>query len=45
MPEYLVEDVPLGLIQKVEKIYSQINANDLVGILIVCKVSFTCRII
>lgn len=37
MPEYLVEDVPLGLVQKVEKISSQINPNDLVGVLINCK--------
>lgn len=37
MPEYLIEDVPLGLVQKVEKITSQLNANDLLGVLIVCK--------
>ena len=39
MPEYLIEDVPLGLVQKVEKITSQLNANDLLGVLIFCKVS------
>ena len=38
MPDYLVEDVPLGLIQKVQKISSQVN-NELLGIMIFCKVS------
>lgn len=37
MPEYLIEDVPLGLVQKVEKINSQLNAIDLVAIQVVCK--------
>lgn len=37
MPEYLVEEVPLGLVQKVEKIYSQLNTNDFIGVLIICK--------
>ena len=39
MPEYLIEDVPLGLIQKVEKSYnSTYNSNELTSVLVYCKV-------
>lgn len=38
MPEYLVEDVPLGLIQKIEKISSQLNSIDFLGFSVICKV-------
>lgn len=37
MPEYLVEDVPLGLIQKIEKISSQLNSIDFLGFSVICK--------
>lgn len=35
--KYLVEDIPLGLLQKVEKIFSPFNSNDLIGIVVTCK--------
>ena len=38
MPEYLIENVPLGLIQKVERSYSTYNSNELTSVFVYCKV-------
>lgn len=38
MPEYLIEDIPLGLLMKIDKIASnQMNSNECVGVYIACK--------